>query len=76
MARRIAGLVLLPFLTGCVTVNRYSILDTEGFGLAANDAGITGSILLIAACSGAIGGVTVWLLVSSFRRRWRSTRDS
>ncbi len=75
MARWIAGVLLLPFLTGCVTVNRYSILDAQGFGLAADDAGITGTILTIAACSGAIGGITVWLAVSTVRRRWTSPKE-
>lgn len=72
MLRRFAFLALLPHLLGCVTVNRYSLFDAEGFGMAASDAGVTGTLLTVAACSGLIGGIAVWLGFSFLRRRVRS----
>lgn len=68
MQRLIALLTGLPLGAGCVTVNRYSLFDATGTGLAATDASITSAVLLIAACSGAIGGIVVWLGVRSWRR--------
>lgn len=72
MRRFIVLLASMPWLAGCVTVNRYSLFDTADGGFAVGDADVTGAVLLIAAVSGAIGGVVVWL-GSRFCRRSASS---
>jgi hypothetical protein len=66
MGKRIVPVALLPFCSGCIVVqDRRPIFDLGEFfapGGPVTDAGLAGRLLVIAACSGLLGGVVAWLI--------------
>jgi hypothetical protein len=69
MRRIFSVLVAIPLLAGCVTVNRYSLFQSSETGLTVGDADVAGAVLVIAAVSGGVGGIVVWLGCRFWRRR-------
>lgn len=70
MWRKIALLPLLPCLGGCIVVqHKHTLFDFGEFAGPLTDAGLAGRLIVIAACSGGLGGVVVWLAMKA-RRRW------
>jgi hypothetical protein len=68
MGKRTIPVALLSFCSGCIAVqDRRSIFDFGEFAGPVTDAGLTGRLLVIAACSGLLGGVIAWLI-----SRWRT----
>jgi len=69
MRRAVFLLGSIPLLAGCVTVNRYSLFQSSETGLTVGDADVAGAVLVIAAVSGGVGGIVVWLGCRFWRRR-------
>lgn len=69
MMRRIALLSLLPWLSGCVVVHhKHTLFDFGEFAGPLTDSGLAGRLMVIAACSGGLGGIVVWLAMKARRR--------
>ena len=70
MPGKIALLSLLPSICGCIVVrHEHSLFNFGEFAGPLTDAGLTGRLIVIAAGSGGLGGVVVWLAMKA-RRRW------
>lgn len=58
----------MPFATGCVVVNRYSVIDPSQFSAPLHDGNLTACLLAVAACSGVMGGIVAWLVARARHR--------
>lgn len=63
---RLSALAVLPLLSGCVVVNRYSLIDGSRF--ATPHAGITRTLVLLVVSSLALGGTVVWLCLRAWHQ--------
>ncbi len=79
MGKRIITVALLPICSGCIIVqDRRSVFDLGEFVGPVTDAGLTGRLLVVAACSGLLGGVVAWLISrcrTTHRARATATSD-
>ena len=69
MAGKLAPMALLPFASGCITVqHRHYLIDFDRLAGPLTDSGLTGWLLVVASCSGLLGGAAAWIVARRGRR--------